>query len=246
MFAEHLSKVFTPNESSMTEFDAEVDRVLLSDQQLTPPLSVVTPREIKRTIFNLENRKAPGFDLITGEVLKQLPKKPIVFLTMLFNAILRIYHYPKIWKISTICMIAKPGKPPTEPSSYRPISLLPILSKLFEKILLSRLKPVLDESKIIPDHQFGFREKHATVEQVHRVVQKVRQSLEKKEYCSAVFIDIQQAFDKVWHKGLLYKLKALLPNSFYMILKSYLEQRKFQVKYEEEFSKLHEIKASVP
>lgn len=246
LFAKHLSQVFTPNESTMPEFEQEVDIVVNSDQQLSLPLKLVTPKELYKKIKNLENKKAPGFDLITGEVLKHLPRKAVVFLTMLFNAIMRVQHFPMLWKVSQICMIAKPGKPPTEPSSYRPISLLPVISKVFEKILLDRLRPVLQEHKIIPDHQFGFREGHSTVEQVHRVVHKIRQSLENKQYCSAAFLDVQQAFDRVWHKGLCYKLKTLLPNSFYMILKSYLEGRKFQVKYDEEISELYEIKASVP
>ncbi|CAH2231394.1 jg27705 [Pararge aegeria aegeria] len=210
------------------------------------PLKLVTPKELIRTIRNLENKKAPGFDLITGEILKHLPMKTIVFLTMLFNAIMRVQYYPIIWKISHICMIPKPGKVPTEPSSYRPISLLPIISKVFEKILLNRMKPILIESHIMPDHQFGFREQHSTVEQGHRVAHKIRETLERKEYCSAVFLDIQQAFDRVWHEGLLYKLKTLLPNSLYMILKSYLSGRKYQVKFEDELSNIYNIKASVP
>lgn len=245
-FAKHLSEIFTPNHSTMNDFEKEVDEIINSDQQMSPPLKSATPQEIIRTIRNLENNKAPGFDLITGEILKHLPRKMIVLLTVLLNAIFRIQYYPKLWKVSLICMIGKPGKPPTEPSSYRPISLLPVISKVFEKIFLSRLKPVLEENNIIPDHQFGFREKHATVEQVHRVVHKIRQSLEKKQYCSAVFLDIQQAFDRVWHKGLLCKLKTFLPNSFYMILRSYLDQRRFQVKFEEELSNIYEMKASVP
>jgi hypothetical protein len=78
------------------------------------------------------------------------------------------------------------------------------------------------------------------------VVNKIKQSLEQKEYCAAVFLDIQQAFDRVWHNGLLHKLKTLLPNSHYMVLKSYLLDRKFQVKFGEEVSQLYSIRASVP
>ncbi|CAG9124649.1 unnamed protein product [Plutella xylostella] len=246
VFAEHLSQVFTPNSSNMMEFENEIDQVINSDQQLSPPIKLVTPNELHRTIMKLSNKKAPGFDLITGEILKHLPRKPVVFLTMLFNAVLRIQYYPKLWKVSQICMTPKDGKPPTDPGSYRPISLLPLLSKLFEKVFLRRLKPILDEEKLIPDHQFGFREEHSTVEQIHRIVEKIRLSLEKKEYCSAAFLDIQQAFDRVWHKGLLFKMKNLVPNSFFMVLKSYLHGRKFQVKIGETTSKLYEIQASVP
>jgi hypothetical protein len=246
LFAQHLSKVFKPNACTTSDFEHEVNSIIGSDQQLSLPIKLVTPRELWRCVRSLGNKKTPGFDLITGEILKQLPKKPIVFLTMLFNAIMRVHYYPKLWKLSQMCMLPKPGKVPTEPSSYRPISLLPAISKLFEKIFLSRLKPILEKEAVIPNHQFGFRTQHSTIEQVHRVVNKIRQSLEQKEYCAAVFLDIQQAFDRVWHEGLLYKLKLVLPNSYYMVLKSYLVGRKFQVKFGDEVSRLYDIEASVP
>lgn len=245
-FAQHLSHIFTPNASAAPDIDEELEKIVDSDQQLSLPPKLVTPKEVYNTIKHLGNKKAPGFDLITGEILKHLPRKAFVFLCMLFNAIFRVQHYPKLWKVSQVCMLPKPGKPPTEPTSYRPISLLPTISKVFEKIFLHRLKPILDQEKIIPDHQFGFREQHTTVEQAHRVVSKIRQSLECKEYCAAVFLDIQQAFDKVWHTGLLYKLKTSLPNTYYMVLKSYLLERKFQVKFGGETSNLYDIKASIP
>jgi hypothetical protein len=63
-------------------------------------------------------------------------------------------------------LIPKPGKPPEDPKSYRPISLLPVLSKVFEKLLVARFIPLLDEDNIIPDHQFVFRQ-HATTQQIH-------------------------------------------------------------------------------
>jgi len=130
---------------------------------------------------------------------------------------------------------------------YRPtISMLPILSKLYEKTLLKRINIFINQDKLISDHQFGFRTQHSTIEQVHRVAHKIRQSLEKKEYCSAVFVDIQQAFDRVWHKGLICKIKMMLPHLFYPILRSYLEDRLFFVKEQEAMSKFYEVKAGVP
>ena len=63
----------------------------------------------------------------------------------------------------------KPGKNPHEVSSYRPISLLPIQSKILEKIIIKRLRPVIETEEIIPSHQFGFREKHSTIDQVHKI-----------------------------------------------------------------------------
>jgi hypothetical protein len=113
--------------------------------------------------------------------------------------------------VAEVIMIPKPGKPPHEATSYRPISLLPILSKLFEKLLLKRLKIIIEEKKLIPDHQFGFRNQHSTIDQVHRITNIIEQTLEEKKVCSTVFLDVTQAFDKVWHEGLNHKLKLFLP-----------------------------------
>lgn len=246
LFANFLKESFKPNEPDIVHPEQEIDEFLNSDHQMSLPLKLTKPTEVKKFIFKLKNKKAPGFDLITAEVLKQLPRKGVVLLTIIFNAVLRLQYFPLLWKISTINMVAKPGKPATEASSYRPISLLPVVSKLFEKLLLQRLHPILEEHKIVPSHQFGFRAHHGTIEQIHRVANTVRQALEKKEYCSAVFLDVQQAFDRVWHKGLLYKLKIHFPNTIFQIIKSYLQDRMFQVKIEDSLSSINNIQAGVP
>jgi hypothetical protein len=72
-------------------------------------------------------------------MLKELLKKGIVLLTYIFNGIIRMFYWPKQFKISQIITIAKPGKDPTEITSYRPISLMSVLSKVFEKFILRRI-----------------------------------------------------------------------------------------------------------
>ena len=72
--------------------------------------------------------------------------------------------------------------------------------------LYFKAKLKLDSENAIPNHQFGFRDKHGTVEQVDRVIGEMRKCFEQKKYCSAVFLDVAQAFDKVWHEGLMYKI----------------------------------------
>jgi len=111
---------------------------------------------------------------------------------------LRLSYFPLTCKFSEIIMIPKPYKPPEKVTSYRPISLLPTLSKVFEKILLKRLIPLAISAKIIPDTQFGFRPNHSTIHQLHIVVDTISVSQEKKHYCAAVFLDVTQAFDRVW------------------------------------------------
>lgn len=246
-FAKHLSNVFQPFVDTVIQEEEEISEQLEAPFQLSPPIKAFSPGEIVTMIKRkLSAKKSPGFDLITGRLLKELPRKAILLLTAIFNAILRVGYYPLHWKIAHIILIPKPGKPINELTSYRPISLLPIVSKLFEKLFLTRLQPVLDENHAIPDHQFGFRKKHATIEQVHRIATRIRRDLDEKTYCSAAFIDMEHAFDKVWHKGLLVKLKYLIPHNMYVILKSYLTDRLFLVKYNSSTSRLYPINSGVP
>ena len=126
-------------------------------------------------------------------------------------------------------MVLKPNKREYEVTSYRPISLLSVFSKLFERVILKRLLPILENKNIIPDHQFGFRHKHGIPEQCYRIVQEITKAMENKLYCSAVFLDIRKTFDKVWHCGLLNKIKQLLPVPYYFLIKYYLCDRSFYV-----------------
>jgi hypothetical protein len=65
---------------------------------------------------------------------------------------------------------------------------------------------MVENNRLIPNHQFGFRQRESAIEQTHRIVQRINEALDNKQCCSAAFLDISQAFDKVWHTGLLYKL----------------------------------------
>jgi hypothetical protein len=107
-----------------------------------------TTTEVKNEMKNNINpKRAPGFDVITGEVLQQLPRKAIVKITNLISATFRLKYVPRLWDVVEVIMIPQSGKPPHEAASYRPISLLPVMSKLFEKLLIKRLKPVTERKK---------------------------------------------------------------------------------------------------
>lgn len=139
------------------------------------------------------------------------------------NNYIRTGYLPVQSKVTQIIMIPKPHKPLEEASSYRLISLLPIISKIFEKAMLKRLRPILEETRILPDNQFGFRQKHSAIERVHQITGPIRGTIggKKKQYCCAVFLDItHQAFDNVWHPGLLFRIRKILPHAYYRILES--------------------------
>ena len=142
-------------------------------------------------------------DLIIPKMLKELPHRHSSI--HLFNAILRHPNWPHKLKFAEIILIPKPGKDPKEVKSYRPISLLPIIAKLLEKLVLCRIDPDFTTSNWIPHHQFGFRRAHSTI-QCHRITHTILKALNNKEYCTWVFLDVSQAFDRVWHPGLLYRI----------------------------------------
>lgn len=241
VFSDYLADTFTPYGASIaTDID---DVYTLDDETEIPP---TTEAEICDEIKKMKPRKSPGYDLLTGEILKQLPQKIITKLTTIINATFKLQYVSIYWKIAEVIMFNKPGKEANDVTSYRPISLLPILSKLMEKLLIRRMNNVIETRKLIPNHQFGFRTKHSTIDQVHRITRVIENAFEDKKICSAVFLDVSKAFDKVCHTGLLCKIRALLPKHYYHILKSYLSDRFFRVKQEDDYSDLKPIKAGVP
>lgn len=248
-FTRHLEERFSPKLTNSESFRAHVisKKEEICTQKLlmtTPcwmhrenygynsdktnlPFLPITPNEVLAEIKLLQNKKAPGPDQIDNKLIKLLPHKATLHLTHIYNCMLRYSYFPKQWKRAAITMIKKPGKTPHEVSSYRPISLLPGFSKIFETLLMHRMFKIQDFERAIPSHQFGFRKQHSTEQQLLRVTQHILSAYEQKMYCSAVFIDVSEAFDRVWHDGLLLKLAKLLPHSLYKILQSYLTDRSF-------------------
>jgi hypothetical protein len=133
----------------------------------------------KETIINsLHSKKSSGYDLITVLILKSLPPTGIKYLAQLFNSALFPRYFPDQLKVAQIILLLKPGKPLHELQSYRPISLLPVVSKVFEKLLLRRILSLVASNSLIPDHQFGFRKRHSTIAQTHRLVQRIHTALD--------------------------------------------------------------------
>jgi hypothetical protein len=127
-----------------------------------------------------------------------------------------------------VISILKPGKDPSLPSSYRSISLLDTIGKLFEKILLSRIPSEVSERGLLRDEQFGFRPKHSTTLQLARLLERVTRNFGEKRLTGANFLDVAKAFDTVWVDGLPFKLTALHFAAYLVkTISSYLHNRTF-------------------
>ncbi|VVC34022.1 Reverse transcriptase domain [Cinara cedri] len=113
-------------------------------------------------------------------------------------------------------------------------------------MILKRISKIINDKQIIPHTRFGFQNKHSTIHQIYRLTDSIAYSLENKSYYSAILLDVAQAFDRIWHSDLLHKLKIILPPSYYLFFKSYLENRFFATKVGSEISNLTPILAGVP
>ena len=160
--------------------------------------------KVQRHLANLATSKATGPDGVPARVLKECSKELALPVTRLFSLSYRSGTVPSLWKLANIVPIFK--KPPrSQPSSYRPVSLLPVLSKIMETIVNQQLVAFLDRHHILPDSQFGFRHGRGTAD--------VLTALQHEWVCTVadggcvpvVAVDIAGAFDRVSHVGLLHK-----------------------------------------
>ncbi|GFU12852.1 probable RNA-directed DNA polymerase from transposon X-element [Trichonephila clavipes] len=108
----------------------------------------------------------------------------------------KLRYFPNAWKTAVVIPILKPGKNPKLAESHRPISLLRILSKLAEKIISTRLNDYLEKENILVPEQHGFRPRLSTTHQLLRVVEYIKDGIDRHQYTAAVFLDIQKAFGR--------------------------------------------------
>ena len=188
---------------------------LFKAKQHSPTCSNL-PFEQDFTILELENAikraqkgKAPGPDQITNEMISNLGPKAKSQLLAYINRTWQDGKLPSQWRTANITPILKKGKPAGLPSSYRPISLTSCLGKTAERMVNNRLYYWLEQNKLLNNMQAGFRRGSRTEDQLFRLVQNVIDGFQSQKNTTAVFIDLQQAYDRVWRKGLLMKMSKL-------------------------------------
>jgi len=170
---------------------------------------LTNPVDVQDDIRGLKFTKAPVPNGIPNRAFKHLPQQAVSLLVLIFNAILLTHHFPTAWKHARVVCLLKPGKDPALPSSYRPISLLDTIGKLFEWILLARILHEVSVRGLMRDDQFGFRPRHSTSLQLARLVERITRNFGEKRLTGAVVLDVAKAFDTGWIDDLLYKRTLL-------------------------------------
>ena len=240
-FVEAHSYHFTPLNSlydSITDTDDDSD--LVAD---------VDPDTLIRVVWtDLKNGKAPGIDNVYNIILKKAIGTGFYkVLARAFTISLKLGFIPHVWKIAVLCMLIKPDKPPSQTTSYRPISLLSAIMKLFERVIEKRLRKHLEDNGFFSKYQSGFRKSKSTNDHLFRLSQTIMESFNRGEHVIVAFLDVEKAFDNVWHNGLRYKIYQLdLPTKLCRWLSDFLVGRVIQVKIEGFLSPKVYPKAGVP
>lgn len=220
----------------------------LNSQSITiEPYDLTTAEEVKFHTISLKNKKSPGLDGIKPLIIKRMSDNFFVLLTQIFNWCLCNGYFPQTFKAAKVIPILKKGKAANLASSYRPISMLTVIDKVFEKIILSRVKRFTEQNNIIHKYQFGFREGLSTIHQLKRVLKLITDNKVERKSTGVVLLDIEKAFDTVWHNGLVYKLNEFnFPIFIQKMIKSFLEKRSFFVYVDGQKSSMRTINAGVP
>ena len=195
---------------------------------------------------NIEVTKAARIDQISGKFLKdgaQILAKPI---RELCNLSMALGSFSNACKITKAKVLFKKGSK-TDPSNYRGISLLPLLSKVFERVVLDQTEDLLSLNKILYDYQSGFRKNHATDTCFSFLNDKILKAFNNGLVIVMIVIDLHKVFDTINHDILLEKLSIIgFSDHTYKWFQSYLSNRKFTVNLENSFSEVSSISCGVP
>lgn len=187
--------------------------------------SEVSQIQVRDAINQLKNSPALDAYDLNANIIKSIKETLIPFLTRLFNLSVATSTFPDAFKLATVIPLFKSGEK-GEISNYRPISILPVFSKIFEKIMKNQITNYFEENKLFNANQFGFRSKRSTAEAILSFIETATSTFENDEYCLGTFMDLSKAFDCVSHRILIKKIQhyKFQPKAC-TLLNSYLSNR---------------------
>ena len=209
-------------------------------------LSCTDEKEVAKLIQNLKNKKSIGHDGISNEMLKCC--SPIIekYIVKAFNRCIDLKKFPNFLKVAKVVPVFKKGER-DNPENYRPISLLTSISKLFEKLLYSRMVNFFNTNKLFSPMQFGFRAKHSCVHAIVSITDYMRDEIDKRNSGQACFLDLKKAFDSLDHTVLMNKLYSYgFRGPTHELIEDYLSNRWQFVEVNRKKTERQPIKTGVP
>lgn len=229
-----LNQVLPDNDPSIINNENCLNQVTITEQDVLDQLKI------------LDINKAYGPDSISPKILKEAAHVLAPSLCKIFNASLIFGKIPSIWKEANVLPLYKKGSP-ADISNYRPVSLLCTPSKILEKIIYKHLYNHFRDNFLLSIWQSGFLPGNSTVSQLIELYHNFCEAVSNGKEVRVIFLDISKAFDRVWHKGLLYKLRKFgITDSLLTWFKEYLTNRRQRVVINGQTSDWAYLRAGVP
>lgn len=242
-------------------FCDKVDRIRSATANFPPPtyqpvphgavlpfFSSVTSSEVAASIARLPD-KSSAADPISVSILKQVSDLLVPFLTHLINRSIELGQFPASFKTAFLTpIIKKPGLDASDPASYRPISNLPVISKLLERIVAQQLVEFLNKHDLLPATQSGFRRGFSTESAITKVLSDLLDAVDSGDTAALTLLDLSAAFDTVDYAILVQRLNVSfgVEGSALQWFRTYLYGRKQYVRCGGNCSKLSEVVSGVP
>ena len=228
----------------------KVPHVPASDENATSNDSFefthINNTDVLDIIHKLKNTKSVGLDDISVLALKMCALEITPSITYLINLSLQSGTFPKQWKRAKVIPIHKSGDKES-PSNYRPISILPCVSKILERVVQRQIISYLHKNDILSSAQSGFRPLHSTITTLLKVTDDWLHAMDRKEYTGAVFIDLKKAFDTVDSDVLIKKLNMIGINGTSCLwFKNYMSDRICRTLVNNELSSESKVTCGVP
>lgn len=239
VFNHHYANISTKLNPCNTALNLnQLDNCSLVSNRAHFILYPTTNQEIAKTIASLKNKKSQDIHGLSNFLIKSCSKNILQPLTQIINQSFRQGIFPDRLKVAKVLPIYKKGEK-DKLENYRPISLLPVFSKIFERLIHNRLTQFLNNNKIICKAQSGFQKNKSTMTSIFQLTKTVAETLDKGYYAYGIFCDLSKAFDLVDHNILIHKLSNLGVNGKELeIFKSYLLNRTQMVEIDDDKAKV--------
>ena len=245
-FNEYFSNIGPELSSKIDSSNYNFETYIKSAKSEFAAFQPVTVSQISHLLHGLSGNKATGIDKISCKIIKLAAPVISDSLTLICNQAITLSSFPDEWKIARVVPLYKNGQC-NIPGNYRPISVLPAISKIMERILHDQLYKYLTKFDLFSDTQFGFRKFHSTASALLDCTNDWYINLDRKMFNLVVVIDLKKAFDTVDHQILLSKLELYgIIGQALNLLKSYLTNRKQKCQIKNAFSSERLIKCGVP
>lgn len=266
IFRNHFKQIYKISDEEQRQYCQETDRTVteylhahqdlitpypdIDTSRLNPTNPIIAPityNELLTTMKTFKNNKAPGISKINKTIISKLPDIMIKNLQHIYNASLSCGIFPRKFKKAILKLINKAGKNVKHPENYRPISLLEMAGKIYEKIINNRLRQFLESENKYHPHQHSFRRERGTHTAISLIYENIAKSQGNREHCTMVLRDVSKAFDKVWHDGLKFKLIHLgLPRCLTALLCNFLDNRTASIHWRNHAGPDFPLKCGVP